>query len=115
MIYEVKLKEAMSDVFRELVKAAAIENQLTGTVKLANEEKDPEYGVDKDVKLMSRESSGKEGDARATAPARIGPCHTRQAAAARRVVRRSRQAIREAQSAAQTRWRREQHHQQQSQ
>lgn len=73
MIYEVKLKEAMSDVFRDLVKVSAIENMLTGTVKLANEEKDPEYGVDKDVKLMSRESSGKEGDARATAPAGSGP------------------------------------------
>jgi hypothetical protein len=57
MIYEVKLKEAMADVFRELIKAASIENQLTGTVKLANEEKDPEYGVDHDVKLMSREGA----------------------------------------------------------
>ena len=56
MIYEVKLKEAMADVFRELIKASAIENQLTGTVKLANEEKDPDYGVDQDVKLMSRRS-----------------------------------------------------------
>ena len=40
-------------IFQELIKAAAIENQLTGTVKLANEEKDPDYGVDDDVKLMS--------------------------------------------------------------
>ena len=53
MIYEVKLKETMGDILQELIKAAAIENQLTGTVKLANEEKDPEYGVDGDVKLMS--------------------------------------------------------------
>ena len=65
MIYEVKLKEAMADVFHELVKVSSIENLLTGTVKLANEEKDPDYGVDKDVKLMSRESSAKDGDARA--------------------------------------------------
>ena len=41
MIYEVKLKEAMKSVFEELIKAAAIENRLTGQVKLANEEKDP--------------------------------------------------------------------------
>jgi parvulin-like peptidyl-prolyl isomerase len=53
MIYEVKLKEAMGLVFQELLKAAAIENQLTGQVKLAHEEKDPDFGVDKDVKLMS--------------------------------------------------------------
>ena len=74
MIYEVKLKEAMADVFRELVKVSAIENMLTGNVKLANEEKDPEYGVeDKQVKLMSRESSGKEADPRGSAPAGTGP------------------------------------------
>ena len=72
MIYEVKLKEAMAEVFRELIKVSAIENMLTGNVKLANEEKDPEYGVDKDVKLMSRESSAKDADARASAPAGSG-------------------------------------------
>jgi parvulin-like peptidyl-prolyl isomerase len=72
MIYEVKLKEAMSDVFRELVKVSAIENMLTGNVKLAKEEQDPDYGVDKDVKLMSRETSGKEADARVNAPAATG-------------------------------------------
>jgi hypothetical protein len=59
MIYEVKLKEVMGLVFQELVKAAAIENQLTGTVKLAHEQKDPDYGVDKDVKLMSNPPAGK--------------------------------------------------------
>jgi hypothetical protein len=53
MIYEVKLKETMGAIMQELIKAAAIENQLTGTVKLANEERDPNYGVDGDVNLMS--------------------------------------------------------------
>ncbi|HEX3450073.1 MAG TPA: peptidylprolyl isomerase, partial [Isosphaeraceae bacterium] len=53
MIYEVKLKEAMQGIFQELLKSAAIENQLAGTIKLANEEKDPNFGVDRDVKLMS--------------------------------------------------------------
>jgi hypothetical protein len=67
LIYEVKLKEAMSDVFRQLLKNAAIENQLTGTVKLANEEKDPVYGVDGDVKLMSRESERKGSGAQTPA------------------------------------------------
>jgi foldase protein PrsA len=64
MIYEVKLKETMGIVFQELVKAAAIENQLTGTVKLANEEKDPNYGVDKDVELMSNPPAGPGGERR---------------------------------------------------
>ncbi len=59
MIYEVKLKETMGLVMQELMKDAAIENQLTGTVKLAKEEKDPDYGVDSDVKLMSNPQAGK--------------------------------------------------------
>jgi parvulin-like peptidyl-prolyl isomerase len=53
MIYEVKLKETMGAIMQELIRSAAIENQLTGTVKLADEEKHPEYGVDGDVNLMS--------------------------------------------------------------
>jgi parvulin-like peptidyl-prolyl isomerase len=75
LIYEVKLKEAMADVFRELIKASAIENLLTGTVKLANEERDPDYGVDKDVRLMSREG-GSPADAKA-APAAASPAQQR--------------------------------------
>src|SRR5258707_1549535 len=35
-IYEVKLKEAMNDVFVGLMRAASIDNKLTGQVKLAN-------------------------------------------------------------------------------
>ena len=66
MIYEVKLKETMGAVMQELIKAAAIENQLTGTVKLANEEKHPEYGVDGDVKLMSNPPAGKPAPQAAT-------------------------------------------------
>jgi hypothetical protein len=69
MIYEVKLKEAMQAVFQELIKASAIENQLVGTIKLASEEKDPSYGVDKDVKLMSNPPAGKGTDARAAVAA----------------------------------------------
>jgi foldase protein PrsA len=53
MIYEVKVKETMGAIMQELIRAAAIENQLTGTVKLADEEKHAEYGVEGDVKLMS--------------------------------------------------------------
>jgi foldase protein PrsA len=57
MIYEVKLKEAMNDTFVELMKAAAIDNKLTGNVKLANEENEPEHQVDGEVKLTSDPNS----------------------------------------------------------
>jgi foldase protein PrsA len=55
MIYEVKLKETMGVVFQELVKAAAIQNKLVGSEKLANEEQEDDFNsVDKkNVKLMS--------------------------------------------------------------
>jgi foldase protein PrsA len=53
MIYEVKLKEAMGEYFNELTRAAAIDNKLSGRVKLANEELHPaSQRVDGEVKLM---------------------------------------------------------------
>jgi parvulin-like peptidyl-prolyl isomerase len=66
MIKEVKLKETMGLVMQELIKASAIENQLTGTVKLANEEKNAEFGVKDDVELMSNPPHAK------TAPNNVG-------------------------------------------
>jgi parvulin-like peptidyl-prolyl isomerase len=54
VIYEVKLKEAMGEYFVELMKGSAIDNKLTGQVKLANEEK--EYPVDGEVKLMGNQN-----------------------------------------------------------
>lgn len=45
MIYEVKLKETMGVVFQELIKAAAIENKLVGSIKGANEEQDPDFNT----------------------------------------------------------------------
>jgi parvulin-like peptidyl-prolyl isomerase len=77
MIYEVKLKEAMQGIFQELLKSAAIENQLAGTIKLANEEKDPDFGVDRDVKLMSNPAAAKGSDARAAAAAGPVPAGAR--------------------------------------
>ena len=68
MIYEVKLKEAMGDVFGELMKASSVENHLTGAVKFANEERTPDYqkarseiqqeskDADGNVQLMSNPS-----------------------------------------------------------
>lgn len=53
MIYDAKLKEAMSEVFEELVKNSAVENRLTGQVKVANEDQQPDSRVDGNVRLMS--------------------------------------------------------------
>ncbi|AGA30524.1 peptidylprolyl isomerase [Singulisphaera acidiphila] len=58
MIYEVKLKEAMSTTFVELMDAAVIDNKLTGHVKLVNEklpedERLPSSELDTNVQLMS--------------------------------------------------------------
>jgi len=69
MIYEVKLKEAMGFVFQDLMRVAAIENKLTGSVKLANEEHNPDYRVDGNVKLMSNPQSGKPANPGAGAQA----------------------------------------------
>jgi len=68
MVYQVKLKEAMILVFQDLLKQSAIENQLTGTVKLANEEQNPDFGVDHDVKLMSPQPEGKGRGTQGPAP-----------------------------------------------
>lgn len=53
MIYEVRLKEAMGDYFVNLMKAAAIDNKLTGHTKMANEDQEAAGMVNGDVKLMS--------------------------------------------------------------
>ncbi len=64
-VFNIKLEEKIKEVFGELMDAASIDNRLTGTVKLANEERYPEYqaGKDRDVKLMG-------GDPSSTAPGR---------------------------------------------
>ena len=77
MIYEVKLKETMGMIFQELTRAAEIQNNLVGNVKMANEEQQEEFNsVDKNsVKLMK------------TPGGASGPLHENatRAAAARRV------------------------------
>ncbi len=69
VIYQVKLKEEMERLFHGLIKAAAIENRLTGAIKMANEERDPAYRVDGDVKLMGGDKNGGGGAAPAGRPA----------------------------------------------
>jgi foldase protein PrsA len=70
MIYEVKLKEAMNEVFVTLMKSAAIDNKLTGQIKMANEDMDPASQVDGNVPLMSNPGAAPaRGNANATATA----------------------------------------------
>ena len=58
-MFDVKLKDAVNVVYDEIMQASKIENFLTGTVKEAHEEKNPDYlagkqeGVDRSVKRMS--------------------------------------------------------------
>jgi hypothetical protein len=54
-IFEAKLKEAMGEVFEELVAASQVENRLTGQMKLANEDQHPDHKVERDAKLMGHE------------------------------------------------------------
>jgi foldase protein PrsA len=80
LIYDVKLKETMNLVFQELAKAAGIENKLTGTMKMANEEQHPDYkeavrDIDGQVKLMSNPPSTKPtgANSKLPAPAALSP------------------------------------------
>ena len=74
MIYQVKLKEEMEQLFEQLIKGAAIENRLTGALKMANEERDQDYRVDGDVKLMGNKgNAGSASRADAAAGAAISP------------------------------------------
>jgi foldase protein PrsA len=73
MIYEVKLKEAMSTTFGELMEAAVIDNKLTGHVKLVNEklpenERLPASELDASVKLMSDQGQNQAGPGAKAAP-----------------------------------------------
>ncbi len=52
---EVKMNEAVSSLFEDLMRASSIDNKLTGQVKSAHEEYDPEFkkGLDQKVTRMS--------------------------------------------------------------
>ncbi len=53
MIFEVKMKEAMNEVFVDLMRVAEIDNKLTGRMKLKNEDMVTDAGTDSEVQLMS--------------------------------------------------------------
>jgi foldase protein PrsA len=80
-MFDAKMQEAMTDLMNDLMKNAAVDNRLTGRVKEANEEHDPEYlaAQDSKVKLMSGDANapGKAttavGEGTVTAPAPTTP------------------------------------------
>ncbi len=57
MIYEVKLKEKMNEVFTGLMQNAKIDNKLSGRIKDGNEQNVYAKYQDKDVRLMSNPPS----------------------------------------------------------
>jgi foldase protein PrsA len=69
-IYEAKVQAEIGEVFNQLARAAAIENKLTGSLKLANEEEKSQSLVDGNVKLMSDPNGAiPDQKAKATGPA----------------------------------------------
>jgi hypothetical protein len=54
-MFEVKLNKEVASLFEDLMKASAIDNKLTGHVKMAHEEQHPEFkqGLDQKVQRMS--------------------------------------------------------------
>ena len=80
MIFDAKLKEAMSEVFQELIAASQVDNKLTGQTKLANEDRNPDHTVDGDAKLMGHSqpapattTQGASPKARQAAAAAVSP------------------------------------------
>ncbi len=65
MLYDVKLKEQMEKLFENLIKEAEIENRLTGSIKMANEDTHPDHRVDRDVRLMGNKDSADAASAKA--------------------------------------------------
>lgn len=70
-MFDAKLQEAMKDAFTDLMKAAEVDNRLTGAVKLANEQDHPDHQTDREVKLMGAE--GQNTLPSATSPRSTSP------------------------------------------
>ena len=80
-MFEVKLNDAVRGLFEDMMKASAIDNKLTGQVKMAREEDQPDFkaGLDEKVQRMSvagRDEAGRPdrrpgspSNVRVTAPA----------------------------------------------
>jgi foldase protein PrsA len=57
-LHDAKIEQQIGLYYAELLRGAAIENRLTGDIKMANEEQHPDFRVDGDVKLMSNAEAG---------------------------------------------------------
>jgi foldase protein PrsA len=57
-LHDAKIEQQIGVYYAELLRRAAIENRLTGDIKMANEELHPDFRVDGDVKLMSNAETG---------------------------------------------------------
>jgi len=81
MIYEVKLKEAMSGYYVQLMRAARVDNHLTGTTKEANE--DSQYAEhskdDSEVKLMGSQATLETKPGTSKTPGNVVPSAGRKA------------------------------------
>lgn len=73
LIFDAKLKDKMQEVFNEVIRNAAIENRLTGAVKMAREDEHEDSRVDGQVKLMSDPANAPKPTAGAKAGEAGGP------------------------------------------
>lgn len=53
LVFQAKLREKMSEVYNDMVRAAAIQNRITGFEKLANEDRVPGVTADENVQRTS--------------------------------------------------------------
>jgi foldase protein PrsA len=63
LVFDARIKEKMAEVYAELEKQTAIENKLSGRVKLANEEAQPEAQDIPKRESMSEQSAARAGAA----------------------------------------------------
>ena len=57
-MFDVKLNEAVAEMFKELMAASSIDNKLTGQVKLAHEEQHPDFRKAMDEKVTRMSNAG---------------------------------------------------------
>lgn len=71
LVFDAKIKEKITEVFAELEKQTAIENRLSGRIKVANEESSQE--AQEVQNLPKRQSMAEQAPARATADNAVRP------------------------------------------
>ncbi|MFM7592218.1 MAG: hypothetical protein ACKO85_10530, partial [Isosphaeraceae bacterium] len=79
VVYDAKIKGAIAEVFAEIEKMSAVENRLSGRVKLANEEAQPE--AQEGASAARQAAAARQG----TSDAAVRPTAAAAAAAARKI------------------------------